>query len=169
MRDIGRALVVGATGNIGRVAAGLLRERGVAVRGLARDASGLPDGVSADVRDLAAPRRAAEGVDALLPSMTEPGHAGRVYVLSGPSAITQAEQVRVLGATAQEIGREEARAGMLAWADPAFADSALDYWASLVDSPEPVTGTVRELTGRPVRTFAQWARDHAGDFRTEAL
>jgi hypothetical protein len=31
--------------------------------------------------------------------------------------------------------------------------------------PEPVTRTVQEITGAPARTFRQWARDHAGDFR----
>ncbi len=104
-------------------------------------------------------------------ALTEGGHAGEAYVLTGPEAITQAEQVRVLGEVAgrpgrvEEISPEEARADMLAWADPAFADSALAYWASLVDNPEPVTTTVAEITGTPARTFERWARDHADDLR----
>lgn len=43
-------------------------------------------------------------------------------------------------------------------------DSALTNWAGLVTHPEPVTATVREVTGTPARTFRQWAADHAGDF-----
>jgi hypothetical protein len=35
----------------------------------------------------------------------------------------------------------------------------------LVDTPEPVIDTVRELTGHPARTFARWAQDHADDLR----
>jgi uncharacterized protein YbjT (DUF2867 family) len=107
--------------------------------------------------------------DVAVRALTEPGHAGAAYVLTGPAAITQAEQVRVLGEVAgqpvklEEISADEARAAMLSWADPAFADQALAYWASLVDSPEPVTGTVQAITGAPARTFEQWARDHAGD------
>jgi uncharacterized protein YbjT (DUF2867 family) len=107
--------------------------------------------------------------DVAVRALTEPGHAGAAYVLTGPAAITQAEQVRVLGEVAgqpvklEEISADEARAAMLSWADPAFADQALAYWASLVDNPEPVTSTVQAITGAPARTFEQWARDHAGD------
>jgi uncharacterized protein YbjT (DUF2867 family)/ketosteroid isomerase-like protein len=273
MTELKRALVIGATGNIGRHAVRMLRDRGAAVRGLARDVSDLPAGVErvgADVRDLDALRAAVRDVDAVLlvwpfmaadgiddvaavlarpgrrvvyvsamgapdgvwsrvedairrggadwtflrPSgfatntrqwapairagrpvrvphlraarsliderdiaavavlaMTEPGHAGRAYTLTGPAALTQAEQLRLIGAAAgvpvaaEEAAPDEARAEMLSWAEPGFADAALSYWASLVDTPEPVTDTVRQLTGSPARPFAQWARDHAADFR----
>lgn len=109
--------------------------------------------------------------DVAVLALTEEGHAGKAYPLTGPAALTQAEQVRILGevagrpAVVEEISAEEARVGMLAWADEAFADGALAYWRTLVDSPEAVTTTVAELTGRPARTFEQWARDHADDFR----
>lgn len=43
-------------------------------------------------------------------------------------------------------------------------DGALDYWATLVSEPEPVTRTVEEVTGVPAHTFREWAIDHAGDF-----
>jgi uncharacterized protein YbjT (DUF2867 family)/ketosteroid isomerase-like protein len=109
--------------------------------------------------------------DVAVLALTEDGHAGKAYALTGPSVLTQAEQVRVLGAvagreaTVEEITEEEARAGMLTWADEAFTEGALAYWRSLVDTPEPVTTTVEELTGHPARTFAEWARDHVDDFR----
>jgi hypothetical protein len=109
--------------------------------------------------------------EAAVAVMTGDGHGKRAYALSGPTAVTQAEQVRLIAeaagrpATAEEADLGEARAEMLTWADPAFADAALAYWASLVDSPEPVTDTMAQLTGSPARPFAQWARDHAGDFR----
>lgn len=105
-------------------------------------------------------------------TLTEPGHAGAVYVLTGPAAITQEEQVRILGELAglpvrtEQTTPEQARAEMLTWADPEFVDGALSYWASLVDMPEQVTRTVEEITGTPARTFAQWARDHADDLRS---
>jgi uncharacterized protein YbjT (DUF2867 family) len=109
--------------------------------------------------------------DVAVRALTEHGHSHATYQLTGPEAITQAEQVRVLSAEAGrpprlvEIGADEARAGMLAWAGPEFADHALAYWASLVDAPELVTRTVEEVTGAPARTFEQWAHDHADDFR----
>ena len=105
-------------------------------------------------------------------ALTEDGHAGAKYVLTGPEVVTQADQARIIG---EEIGhpvrwvdmpREQAREAMLAeFGDPAFVTSSLDYWASLVAAPEPVTDTVRRVTGTPARTFRQWARDHADDFR----
>jgi uncharacterized protein YbjT (DUF2867 family)/ketosteroid isomerase-like protein len=108
--------------------------------------------------------------DVAVLALTEPGHAGRTYALTGPAVLTQAEQARILGevagrpAVVEEISAEQARASMN-WADEAYVDAALDYWRSLVDSPEPVTSTVEEVTGRPARTFTQWAHDHADDFR----
>lgn len=109
--------------------------------------------------------------DVAVSALTQDGHAGRAYPLTGPSALTQADQVRILGeaagrrATVAEISADEARADMLTWGTAAFVDSALAYWKSLVDTPEPVIDTVEELTGRPARTFTQWARDHVDDFR----
>jgi hypothetical protein len=44
-------------------------------------------------------------------------------------------------------------------------ETAVGTWASFVETPETVTQTVKELTGRPARLFAGWARAHAGDFR----
>jgi hypothetical protein len=92
--------------------------------------------------------------------------------MMGTAAVTQAEQGRSIGAA---IGRKLrwvelppgiAREQLLReWGDPAFVDGALSYWASLVGRPEPVTDTVERVTGHPARTFAQWARDHADDFR----
>ncbi|MDP9795243.1 uncharacterized protein YbjT (DUF2867 family) [Catenuloplanes nepalensis] len=97
-------------------------------------------------------------------------HAGRTHVITGPEALSQTEQVRLIGAAigrelrVEEQPRAEARADMLTWATPEWADVALDYWASLVHTPEPVNRAVEDLTGRPARSFAEWARDHAADF-----
>lgn len=92
--------------------------------------------------------------------------------LTGPANLTQAEQVRQIG---EAIGRElrwvELPSGLArqelleAWGDQDFVDGALAHWASLVGRGEPVTDTVERITGRPARTFRQWATDHAADFR----
>jgi uncharacterized protein YbjT (DUF2867 family) len=111
--------------------------------------------------------------DVAVRALTEEGHSRRTYVLTGPAALTQAEQVRILGEVAgapaqvEEITPQEARIGMLSWADPGFADGALAYWASLVHTPEPVTDTVEKITGVPARGFERWARDHAEDLRPQ--
>jgi uncharacterized protein YbjT (DUF2867 family) len=103
--------------------------------------------------------------------LTEDGHTGKAYPLTGPEVLTQAEQVQVIAdvvgrpARVADIPADEARASLLTWSDEAYVDTALAYWATLVDTPEPVLTTVEELTGRPARTFAEWARAHADDFR----
>jgi uncharacterized protein YbjT (DUF2867 family) len=105
-------------------------------------------------------------------ALTEDGHAGARHVLTGPGAITQAEQAWLIG---EAIGREvaweeeppdEARRRIgEQWGNPAYAEHALEYWASLVEDPEPTTDTVEVVTGRPATPFAEWARDHANDFK----
>ncbi|AVT28891.1 nucleoside-diphosphate sugar epimerase [Plantactinospora sp. BC1] len=105
-------------------------------------------------------------------ALTERGHAGRKYVLTGPEPVTQAEQARLIG---EAIGRpvhwveipvEQARRELLAaWGDGDQVDGALAYWAGLVSEAEPVTRTVQQVTGVPARTFREWAADHADDFR----
>jgi uncharacterized protein YbjT (DUF2867 family) len=109
--------------------------------------------------------------DVAVRALTEDGHAGRRYDLTGPELVTQADQVAQIGEAIgrdvrwAEVAPETARAQLIeAWGDPAFVDGALTYWASLLDHPEPVTGAVEQVTGRPARTFRQWARDHAADF-----
>jgi uncharacterized protein YbjT (DUF2867 family) len=106
-------------------------------------------------------------------ALIEEGHAGARYVLTGPTTVTQAEQVRAIG---QAIGRplrwEEVPPGAVrddlaaAIGDASFADGALDAWAGFVEEPELVTSTVQDVTGEPARTFGQWATDHAADFGT---
>lgn len=110
--------------------------------------------------------------DVAVRALLEDGHAEQAYEITGPASITQVEQVRSIG---EAIGRDLswielpsglARAQLLQeWGDEGFVDSALRHWASLVDRPEPVTDTLPRLTGRSARPYAQWARDHAADFR----
>jgi uncharacterized protein YbjT (DUF2867 family) len=94
-------------------------------------------------------------------------------VLTGPSTVSQIEQVRAIGDAIgrsirwEELPRDQALEQLsAAWGDAAFADHALDTWAGFVSTPEPVTDTIEQITGAPARSFREWARDHAGDFAT---
>ena len=105
-------------------------------------------------------------------ALTEDGHAGARYVLSGPELLTQAEQLAAIG---QALGRDLTWAEMprpaaqqalaAAWGDPGFAASALDTWERFVTCPETVTATVRDVTGVPAHSFADWAAANVGAFR----
>jgi uncharacterized protein YbjT (DUF2867 family) len=104
-------------------------------------------------------------------ALTSPGHEERVYELSGPQALTPGERVAVLGrATGRPLRFEaqsdaEARAEMSATTPAPYVDAFFDFYARGSLDESPVLPTVRELTGRPPRTFAQWAAAHAGAFQ----
>jgi uncharacterized protein YbjT (DUF2867 family) len=105
-------------------------------------------------------------------ALTEDGHAGVRYLLSGPAVLTQAEQLAAIGhalgrdLTWEELPRPEAQQELTAaWGDAGFAASALDTWEGFVTHPEVITSTVREVTGVPARSFADWAAVNADAFR----
>ncbi|GAA4723933.1 Uncharacterized conserved protein YbjT, contains NAD(P)-binding and DUF2867 domains [Promicromonospora umidemergens] len=105
-------------------------------------------------------------------ALTERGHAGRTYALTGPEALTPRERIRIL---AEETGRdltfvqltpEQERARLRGYG---YDDDYVEFGIQLATSPPATAGrvlpTVPEITGRPGRTFAQWAQEHAARFR----
>jgi len=103
-------------------------------------------------------------------ALLEDGHVGARYELTGPHSNTQIEQVQAIAAA---IGRdvrfeeqtpEQARRTMVEYMPAPIADILLNYWASSVGSPAPVLPTVEQVTGRPARSYPEWAVDHAEDF-----
>jgi uncharacterized protein YbjT (DUF2867 family) len=99
-------------------------------------------------------------------ALTERGHHGQRYVLTGPQAVTQIAQVHAIGtAIARALRWEEVSPGQIAGQLAGIPSSALETWASFAREPEVVTPTVEQVTGAPALSFAQWARDHADDFR----
>jgi uncharacterized protein YbjT (DUF2867 family) len=104
--------------------------------------------------------------DVAVLALTQDGHAGARYILTGPTTVTQAEQVQAIGAALgrslrwEELSREDVHDQL-----SGIPDTALDTWASFVTTPEVVTPAVRELTGRSPRSFADWAHEHADRFR----
>lgn len=101
-----------------------------------------------------------------------PGLDGPGPVLTGPASLTEAEQARLIGEALgspvayEEIPRAAAHADMVALGTPGtFADALLDMAERAVDTPAEVSPAVERLTGRPARSYASWARDHAADFR----
>ncbi|MDT7801339.1 MAG: hypothetical protein QOI78_4772 [Actinomycetota bacterium] len=93
-------------------------------------------------------------------------HAKQTYLVTGPEAITQAEQVRLIGdalgtsAVWEEQPIAEAKTELIRQMGAEFAAGALDYWASLIGEPEPVSLDVAHVTGHPARAFEDWAREH---------
>ncbi|MEO3928121.1 NAD(P)H-binding protein [Micromonosporaceae bacterium B7E4] len=113
------------------------------------------------------------------------GHQGRAYDLNGPELITRREQVRAI---ATAVGRDvrlevvtPERAREIYRAQGGFAADNADFLLGFEDysgnDSDPASmaeldlgaygplPTAEAVTGRPARTFAQWAHDHVADFR----
>lgn len=99
------------------------------------------------------------------------GHNGKIYTLSGPEALTKAQQVAAISKAIgreirfEELTPEQWREHVKDEIPPFVIDWLLGLWAQTVDNPEPVLPTVQGVVGRSARTVAEWAADHAEDFR----
>lgn len=105
-------------------------------------------------------------------ALTEDGHAGQRYEVTGPEVVTAEEQVAAIADAIgrplrlESLTREQARGRLLTMmGDEATVDGMLDAWARMIaDGPTPPTGTFERVAGRRGTTYQQWARDHAADF-----
>jgi uncharacterized protein YbjT (DUF2867 family) len=106
--------------------------------------------------------------------LTEAGHAGKKYALTGGEVLTQVDQLHTIGEAIgrtlryEELTPEEARQQMGAFLPPFIVHRLLDMWAGMVEKPALATPTVDEVTGASPTTFKQWALDHAENFRPES-
>jgi uncharacterized protein YbjT (DUF2867 family) len=105
-------------------------------------------------------------------ALREDGHAGRAHALTGPESLTQVEQARAIGAAIgrdvvfEELSPDQAREHWRRMGVPAqVVNALLGFLPAAVGRPARVLPTVEQVTGRPARTFAQWAAEHASDFR----
>ncbi|KAK1181802.1 NAD(P)H-binding protein [Streptomyces sp. NBS 14/10] len=105
-------------------------------------------------------------------ALTEPGHRGRTYALTGPERVTARQQIEAIAAALgrevpfAEIGREEAQRDMAAFLGEEAASAVLDLMGGDVnDELLAVRDTVERVTGRPGRSFRQWAAENADAFR----
>lgn len=96
-------------------------------------------------------------------ALTEPGHAGHSYRLTGPQALLPAERLAILS---RVLGRElrlvalpddEARREMSASMPERLVDAFFEFSRGGTYRDDQVTGTTAELLGQPSRTFAGWA------------
>jgi uncharacterized protein YbjT (DUF2867 family) len=105
-------------------------------------------------------------------ALCQPGHAGNTYELSGPEALTPAEELAILGEVLgrplelNALSNDAARAGMLRYGMP---EHVVDAILADTDSQHgaEVLSTLLDVTGRPARTFAEWARGQRAAFLGE--
>jgi uncharacterized protein YbjT (DUF2867 family) len=103
--------------------------------------------------------------------LTDPGHSGRTYTLTGPRAVTHDEIARALSdATGRHITFHDASAEQFT----ATLTGLLPPWqlAGLVEDyahyargeAADVHSTVADITGHPARDVVEFAHDHAAAF-----
>lgn len=113
-----------------------------------------------------APVHEVDVADVAAYALTRPGHAGRVYRLTGPAAMSQAEQVHVIGEVLGrplryvEVPRASARAALAERVPGWLVDTLLDEQARSAGRPAEVSPAVRDVLGRDPRTFRTWVVDH---------
>ncbi|QGZ49710.1 MULTISPECIES: NmrA family NAD(P)-binding protein [Streptomyces] len=105
-------------------------------------------------------------------ALTEEGHGGRSYVVTGPEVLTLRDKVAALGAARGreirlvELTEEQAVAR---WRQAGLPEHVIGFLLEAYgNTPEvgrTVVDTVERVTGHPARTFAEWAADHADAFR----
>ncbi|WP_378735958.1 NmrA family NAD(P)-binding protein [Nocardia brasiliensis] len=104
-------------------------------------------------------------------ALLEDGHAGRAYNLTGPESLTPRERIAILS---RVLGRDIAFAPITheqaierltaTGVSRADAEYVVGWYAAPNTEATTVVDTVEKVTGRPARTFEQWAREHADRF-----
>ncbi|MFI6939724.1 NAD(P)H-binding protein [Streptomyces sp. NPDC050418] len=104
-------------------------------------------------------------------ALRSPGHAGQEYVITGPEVLSLQDKVDAIAAARGsavrlvELSEEQAREQ---WRANGLPAETIDFLVMVYrDTPvegRTVTDVVARVTGRPARTFAQWAREHAAEF-----
>jgi uncharacterized protein YbjT (DUF2867 family) len=117
-----------------------------------------------DVRDIAS---------VAVKVLTEAGHEGQVYEITGPESLSYADVAatltRVLGKPVRyfDVPPEAARDSMLKAGMPAWNAGAVTelYGAFTTGDFGYTTDAVRRITGQPPVPFEQWARENAAAFQ----
>ncbi|RZQ61938.1 SDR family oxidoreductase [Amycolatopsis suaedae] len=115
-----------------------------------------------DTRDIA---------DAAAVTLTEPGHTGRTYTLTGPRAVTHDEIADALtAATGRDVAFQDSPPDVFAAAlngmlPPWQIDGLVEDYAHYARGEAAEVHTcVGDLTGHPARDISEFARDHAAAF-----
>ena len=128
----------------------------------------LPQGEGAvsivDVRDIAAVAAAA---------LTQPGHEGKAYEVTGPASLTGTDLARQISTAAgrpiryADVSPEEFNAGLRQAGLPGWLADGLTELEQYYREGRAarISQAVVEATGKAPRSFAAWAAENADAFR----
>jgi len=106
-------------------------------------------------------------------ALTQSGHDGQIYELTGPELITTGEQVEILSHVLDkplryvDVPPDAAREEMLKSGIPAiFVEAITELYARMREGRGALkTDTFERVTGRKPRTFEAWCREHVAAFQ----
>lgn len=106
-----------------------------------------------------------------LVALTNEGHGGQSYVITGGEVLTPLQMVaevsKAIGRDIKVIELSEAEAREQ-WRSEGFPDEVIEFFVWVQGNTPQVgyttTQTIQEVTGRPPRTMAQWAIEHRNEF-----
>ncbi|MET7370578.1 NAD(P)H-binding protein [Streptomyces sp. NPDC005566] len=120
-----------------------------------------------------APIHEGDIADVAAAALTDETHLGRTLTLTGPQSLTFREQIGILGELlgreipVRELTRDQAVEQMGRFIPAPIIASLLGQWATAVGQPAAINHTVEDVTGRPARTFRQWAGENLGAFAAQ--
>jgi uncharacterized protein YbjT (DUF2867 family) len=133
----------------------------IRTEGVVRWPYGAAETAPVDDRDVAA---------VVAQTLSQDGHVGGDYVLTGPESLSQAEQVRIIGDVLgrpiifQELSPDEFRSETEGTWPPPVVDMLLAAWGATMGTPAFLTATVSNILGSAPRSFRQWVADNATAF-----
>lgn len=108
-------------------------------------------------------------------ALTEEGHGGQEYVITGPALLTVGDKVATISAARGreialvELTEEQAVAQWRAAGHPEdITGFLIEAYRNTPEVGRTVVDTVEKVTGHPARTFAHWAAEHADAFTATA-
>ncbi|MFJ6853585.1 NAD(P)H-binding protein [Streptomyces sp. NPDC091271] len=119
----------------------------------------LPVVDPADIADIAAA------------ALTQDGHAGQTYVITGPEAITPRRQAEIISealgeqVTYVDLTREAAAEQMSQFMPPPVVEGTLDVLGSPLPVEQQVSPDVEKVLLRPARPFGDWVTRNLPAFR----
>ncbi|WP_405166675.1 hypothetical protein OG203_17200 [Nocardia sp. NBC_01499] len=96
---------------------------------------------------------------------------GETISLGGPQTLSFGDQVQTLGGLLErrielrEPTREQAAEQLRGHVPAPLVEAVLDYWSQLPGEQTEAARSVERITGRPGRTFRQWATEQLAMFR----
>jgi uncharacterized protein YbjT (DUF2867 family) len=109
--------------------------------------------------------------DVAVRALTDDGHAGTAYRLSGPVGLKPAEQLAILGQAlgrnlhAVELSRTESHEELYASMPEPYASAIEGFFAEGNVDETTVTDAVESVTGHAPRTLQEWTWENAELFR----